>query len=220
MMYLALIGDFVNSKELDDRYDIQKRLKETLTVLNKKYKKYLVSLMTVTLGDEFQGLFQLTCPIFKLIDELTVALSPYAIRFGLGIGDIVTAIDPEQSIGADGPAYWRARAAIEIVHTKNDYGNTTIAIDFGDEKDNQIGNALIASSDHIKASWRSSQEEIFKALLERGIYQESFEQNVVAEKLGLHESAFSKRLKSSGLKVYWRCRLALQELIRDREGDR
>lgn len=220
MVYLALIGDFIASKDILDRSLVQQKLETCLHSLNHQYQDVLVSKLTITLGDEFQGLFQLDAPIFKLVDELVLAMKPYKIRFGLGSGEILTPIDPEQSIGADGPAYWRARQAIETVHKKNDYGNTQIALILENPQLSQQANALLAASEHIKSSWRPSQEEVFEALIELGIYQEQFEQYRVADYLKLNESAFTKRLKSSGAKIYFRCRNAVQELIaRSQEGN-
>ncbi|MEY8461953.1 SatD family protein [Streptococcus merionis] len=219
MKYLALIGDFINSKEMTNRSAVQKNLKKTLANLNQKYSDFLVSRLTITLGDEFQGLFHLDAPIFKLIDDLSLALKPYTIRFGLGLGDIVTPIDPKQSIGADGPAYWSARQAIETVHAKNDYGNTKLFLVLPEPSLTIQANALLSASEHIKSNWRASQTEVFEAMLELGIYQEQFEQKKAADYLGLKESAFTKRLKSSGVKIYFRCRLAVQDLIRQYEEE-
>lgn len=45
-------------------------------------------------------------------------MQPYQVRFGIGVGKILTDINPELSIGADGPAYWHARKAINYIHQK------------------------------------------------------------------------------------------------------
>ena len=35
------------------------------------------------------------------------------LRFGIGVGEISTVINPEMALGADGPGYYNARKAIE-----------------------------------------------------------------------------------------------------------
>lgn len=56
-------------------------------------------------------------PIFHLIDLINHHMD-IPIRFGVGVGSILTDINPDISIGADGPAYWHAREAIRYIHQK------------------------------------------------------------------------------------------------------
>ena len=140
-------------------------------------------------------------------------MQPYQVRFGIGLGKILTDINPELSIGADSPAYWHARKAINYIHQKNDYGNTQIAVYSDNEEKISIINTLIASSEAIKSDWRASQEMVLKELLSMGIYDEHFDQKHLAKRLELSTSALSKRLKSSNIKIYLCARnAALQAL--------
>ena len=207
-MYLALIADVIDSKIVQERFDLQKQLEKTLQKINELFKGYLASAFTLTLGDEFQALLKVDAPIFQIIDTLRSELIPTQLRFGIGLGEIVTAIDPLQSVGADGPAYWNARAAINFVHQKNDYGNTQIYFSSGKENQDFFVNALIASGEAIRSGWRDSQEEILLNLLKRSVYSESFSQQDLAQSLAINPSALSKRLKSSSVRVYLRGRAA------------
>ena len=69
-------------------------------------------------------------------------------------------------------------------------------------------NALIASGEAIRSSWRDSQEEILLDLLKRSVYSETFSQQDLAQSLAINPSALSKRLKSSSIRVYLRGRAA------------
>ena len=207
-MYLALISDVIDSKMVQERFDLQKQLEKALRKMNERFGDYLASCFTLTLGDEFQALLKVDAPVFQIIDTLRSELSPTQLRFGIGLGEIVTAIDPLQSIGADGPAYWNARAAINLVHQKNDYGNTQIYFSSGEESPNSFVNALIASGEAIRSGWRGSQEEILLDLLKRFVYSENFSQQDLAQSLDINPSALSKRLKSSSIRVYLRGRAA------------
>ncbi|MBS6719197.1 MAG: DNA-binding protein, partial [Streptococcus parasanguinis] len=102
-MYLALIADVIDSKIVQERFDLQKQLEKTLQKINELFKGCLASAFTLTLGDEFQALLKVDAPIFQIIDTLRSELKPTQLRFGIGLGEIVTDIDPLQSIGADGP---------------------------------------------------------------------------------------------------------------------
>lgn len=207
-MYLALIADVIDSKMVQERFNLQKQLEKTLQKMNERFGDYLSSCFTLTLGDEFQALLKVDAPVFQIIDTLRSELSPTQLRFGIGLGEIVTAIDPLQSIGADGPAYWNARAAINLVHQKNDYGNTQIYFSSGNDSKDLLVNALIASGEAIRSGWRGSQEDILLDLLQRSVYSETFSQQELAQSLAIQPSALSKRLKSSSIRVYLRGRAA------------
>ena len=207
-MYLALIADVIDSKMVQERFNLQTQLEKTLRKMNELFGDYLASCFTLTLGDEFQALLKVDAPVFQIIDTLRSELSPTQLRFGIGLGEIVTAIDPLQSIGADGPAYWNARAAINLVHQKNDYGNTQIYFSSGNDSKDLLMNALIASGEAIRSGWRGSQEEILLDLLKRSVYSETFSQQELAQSLAIQPSALSKRLKSSSIRVYLRGRAA------------
>ena len=223
-MYLALIADVIDSKMVQERLDLQKQVEKTLQKMNELFGDYLASRFTLTLGDEFQALLKVDAPVFQIIDTLRSELTPTQLRFGIGLGEIVTAIDPLQSVGADGPAYWNARAAINFVHQKNDYGNTQIYFSSGKENQDFFVNALIASGEAIRSSWRDSQEEILLNLLKRSVYSESFSQQDLAQSLSINPSALSKRLKSSSIRVYLRGRAAalasIQSTVKGEEDER
>ena len=223
-MYLALIADVIDSKMVQERFDLQKQLEKTLQTMNELFGEFLASNFTLTLGDEFQALLKVDAPVFQMIDTLRSELTPTQLRFGIGLGEIVTTIDPLQSIGADGPAYWNARAAINLVHQKNDYGNTQIYFSSGKENQDFFVNALIASGEAILSGWRGSQEEILLDLLKRCVYSENFSQQDLAQSLEINPSALSKRLKSSSIRVYLRGRAAalasIQSLAKGEAYDR
>lgn len=223
-MYLALIADVIDSKMVQERFNLQKQLEKTLRKMNELFGDYLASCFTLTLGDEFQALLKVDAPVFQIIDTLRSELSPTQLRFGIGLGEIATAIDPLQSIGADGPAYWNARVAINLVHQKNDYGNTQIYFSSGNDSKDLLVNALIASGEAIRSGWRGSQEEILLDLLKRFVYSENFSQQDLAQSLDINPSALSKRLKSSSIRVYLRGRAAalasIQALVKGEAYDR
>ena len=51
-------------------------------------------------------------------------------------------------------------------------------------------------------------------MLDKGVYEEHFDQHRIAAAMNLEESTFYKRLKSSGVKLYIRSRkAAMQQLL-------
>lgn len=53
MNYFAVIGDIIDSKKINNRYQVQKTLETCLNDLNNEYQAVLVSKFSITLGDEF-----------------------------------------------------------------------------------------------------------------------------------------------------------------------
>ncbi|EID83031.1 SatD protein [Streptococcus intermedius SK54 = ATCC 27335] len=215
-MYIALIGDIIESKKIQDRAQVQQQLLRLMKELNWQYQDYLISPFTVTTGDEFQALFSPNSYMFQIIDQLSVAFSPYEIRFGIGVGEMVTEINKEQSIGSDGPAYWLAREAINHIHDKNDYGINHISVFLADEEVTWTVNAMLAACSFIQSKWTEVQYDVLKQLLTENIYDETFSHKEIARLLGITPSAFNKRIKASGLKIYLRNkRVAMNQILKE-----
>ncbi|MCI3917397.1 SatD family protein [Streptococcus intermedius] len=216
MIYIALIGDIIESKKIQDRAQVQQQLLRLMKELNWQYQDYLISPFTVTTGDEFQALFSPNSYMFQIIDQLSVAFSPYEIRFGIGVGEMVTEINKEQSIGSDGPAYWLAREAINHIHDKNDYGINHISVFLADEEVTWTVNAMLAACSFIQSKWTEVQYDVLKQLLTANIYDETFSHKEMARSLSITPSAFNKRIKASGLKIYLRNkRVAMNQILKE-----
>lgn len=217
--YIAIIGDLIDSRLIPNRHQVQKELQSVMDKLNKKYQGELVSNFTITTGDEFQALLEINAPFLKIVDDINVSFRDHKIRYGIGVGTILTEINPEQSIGADGEAYWQARKAIDMIHERNDYGTVHLAIGLSDEILEKRLNGTLAMTEFIRNNWVETQAQILGRLLENNIYHESFEHQLIAQQLGLNSSAFSKRLKSSGVKIYLRVRNQIMEEIKVVNGE-
>ena len=113
MKRTVLIGDIVSSRQITDRALIQDRLAATLEELNNRQDPDLASPYTITLGDEFQAVFNRADTLFCDAVAILLALHPEQVRFSFGIGAIETPINPNRAIGMDGPAFYNARKGIE-----------------------------------------------------------------------------------------------------------
>lgn len=204
---IAIIADIVQSRKLEKREEIQARLVNCLARVNKTYQPSLASNFTITLGDEFQALFQTPLRMFQALDEITFAMYPVRFRYGIGLGEITTIINPEISLGADGPAYWNAREAIQYVHRNDDYGRSNIHI-FSETPDVELAplNELLKATAMIAASWRLTQVEVIRGLLNENIWTAKFDQSSLARELNISSSTLTRRMASSGIKLYLRGR--------------
>jgi hypothetical protein len=109
---LALIGDIVLSKKIEDRAIFQTNLNKQFKKISKASKPFLLSPFTVTLGDEFQAVYEKPDSILRDIWKIIETIYPHQARFSLGIDKLTTNINPMKAIGMDGPAFYLARDGI------------------------------------------------------------------------------------------------------------
>lgn len=118
MKYMAIIGDIKESKKIEKRSIMQKKLNKILGEVNELYDSDISAKFIITLGDEFQGLLNKGEHILDMIQYIQKKMYPVKIRFGIGIGEISTEIYHEAAIGADGPAYYAAREVLEKIRNQ------------------------------------------------------------------------------------------------------
>ena len=192
--YVAVIGDIKKSRELNERKAVQEQLKNVLAMINDSYKNDISSNFIITLGDEFQGLLNCGANIMQIISEIERNMYPVDIRFGIGVGVITTKINREMAIGADGPAYYMARAAIDFLKGSENKNQTdTPDIRFEFDTDNktivEMINTVMILLSVIKRSWSPRQREVIEDML---LYRDS--QVNVAKRLKIQQPTVQKIL--------------------------
>ena len=195
--YVAIIGDIIESKVKKDRNDIQQKLKKVLNDINLKYSNDIASKFKITLGDEFQGLLKSKNNILKIILEIEIQLAPVKIRFGIGIGEINTDINFNDSSEIDGPAYHRARKMInDIEIKKSQYTEPHFDIMLcSNEKNIEIDkliNSIFSVCTALKSKWTDRQKEIIYTYISNGENQYK-----AAEILGITQSSVNKALNNA-----------------------
>ncbi|MCD8363152.1 MAG: SatD family protein [Lachnospiraceae bacterium] len=118
--YVSLIMDIEKSKtyDLPDRNEIQQYIDRCIKNLNELFYEEIQCEVIFSAGDEFQGLFNdvVTALLYFRLFELLV--NPVKIRAGVGIGDWTIKMEQGLSTQQDGPAYHKARQAINEAHDK------------------------------------------------------------------------------------------------------
>jgi len=90
--YVAIIGDIIGSRNIENRNEVQNKLKDVLNHVNNKYAEDISAKFTITLGDEFQGLLSAGRYVMDIIQFIERKMYPVKMRFGVGIGKITTDI--------------------------------------------------------------------------------------------------------------------------------
>ena len=200
-LYLAVIGDIIQSKELENRSECQERLNAVLDSINQKYTSSIASRFMITLGDEFQGLLKDGADTLNIISEIEIRMYPVRIRFGIGVGRITTEINSDIPLGADGPAYYNARRMVESIKSsqkknKTPDVNIMIASEHNEPVDNLL-NTILTLSAAIKNKWTDRQREIAFDCLLTGDNQVK-----AAARLGISQSSVQKSLSNAGYYSY------------------
>lgn len=206
-MYIAVIGDLVDSRGITDRRAVQEDLRSILEDINQTFRTSLASSFSLTLGDEFQGVLHTPEGLLELLFRIKFSLWPVKVRFGVGLGDISTRIDPAQSIGADGPAYHTARRMITEVK-RLEAGKKARQVDLllghaGGAECLDALNAGLCLLHFLESGWTRKQRDNVWDSLFGGLNQSE-----IALKRGLNQSTVHRSLTSSG---YYEYEMAFQE---------
>ncbi len=213
--YIAIIGDIKNSKELEDRKNIQVKLKTVLNEVNEKYKLVISAKFMITLGDEFQGLLCSGDRALEIIEEIQRQMHPVEIRFGIGIGQITTEINSEMAIGADGPGYYKAREAIEILK-HSEQKNKTQAADIRIEVENDehsiavMLNTIFSLIAVIQNNWSKRQREIVWTFEKYGGSQLE-----CAKRLNISQSSVQRSLINGNYYAYKNAKETINTVLKE-----
>ncbi|HKM34476.1 MAG TPA: SatD family protein [Lachnospiraceae bacterium] len=145
--YVSLIIDIEKSRiyNMEERNEVQYYLTYYVKSLNKLFEQQLECEVTFSAGDELQGLFRDVTTALLYFRMLEMLIDPVNLRAGIGIGEWTVKISNGLSTQQDGPAYHRARKAIEEVY-KMQLHNIRVC----SEKDNTLVNHLINASMLLK----------------------------------------------------------------------
>ena len=145
--YVSLIMDIERSRTyaVEDRIELQKYISYSVDRLNELFKESIEYEVTFSAGDELQGLFNDTTAAIMYFRLFEMLLKPVKLRAGIGVGEWTIKIENGLSTQQDGPAYHRARQAIEEVHRKS-FQNIRIKSD----QDDIMANHLINASRALK----------------------------------------------------------------------
>ncbi len=199
-MYYAIVGDMVNSKKITNRLKMQEKLKAYLEKINQEYKEIIAANFIITLGDEFQGLLKSPLYLFDILYKTQIAMKPLKIRFGIGIGDILTTIDNKMSIGSDGPAWWFARDMINDLKSNQKglkrIANIKVAGEFDQDLLDLI-NINLSICYSIMKNWTSEQREVVEYIISNYGLNDQFIQKDIAKEIGISPVNLNKKLKLS-----------------------
>lgn len=211
-VYVALIGDLVDSRALaaKAREKLQGSMSAWLEDLSDTLGPgELAAPLTLTAGDEIQGLFRKPSSIVTVVQVLTDRMfqfdgQPRAL-FGVGRGTLSTRVPPPPAWAGnpallDGPAFHLARAELEAAQSS---GAWVRFAGFGDPREESaedlvdvVLDALFGLMSAIRERWTANQGAVSFRM--RGYGQATPpSQKTLAQALGVNPSVISETLKAS-----------------------
>ncbi len=168
-IYTVIIGDISRSKELtgQSRYQTQLFLKSAIVQINEQFGEFLEAPMTITKGDEFQGLVSNLSRGYEIIQTLERMVFPIRIRYGLGMG-IIYRMGGVLPIEMDGPAFHKANQALELAKKKK----IDIWLISGNEVIDNLVNTVFMLITAIKSRWNERHYKLFWSYQDLGTYRE------------------------------------------------
>lgn len=197
MKHIILMADVIKSRNKDSKALI-KQFKTIVDAANRKFKKKLKSPLTITLGDEFQGVIEDKQTAIEIIVDLEEALIHnkynFKLRYVLQVGIIDTLINNKRAFEMLGPGLTEAREKLSLLkQTKNRF---FISLEH-DVLTNILSNSF-SIFQSIVGSWKVDKDfEIVSAFLQYKDYK------IVAEKMNRNRSLIWKREKTLQIESYF-----------------
>ena len=217
--FAAVIGDIKDSRHLENRKEVQVHLQEILDRLNQEYKDHILSKFLITLGDEFQGLLCGGEYILDMVNEIRMEMYPVRLRFGIGFGQITTDIKSEMALGADGPGYYRAREAVELLKEREKKNRPVLAelclrLDEKDQEKEVLLNTVFDLMYVVESGWTERQRETIWDMLLYGDGQQN-----TARRLSISQPTVQKALAAGSYYTYENALKNASKILGDIQND-
>ena len=192
----VVMGDLVSSSGYENRVVLHKIFNEAVKQSNLKFKSDIVSPLTITLGDEFQGIVKTYDKAFEIIYFIKLALLEKKVdaRFVLGATVISTKINRENAWNMMGEGLAEAR---EKLNNKGDLNSYRFSFPKNNREEELI-NAIGLTLTTIENEWTQTQLKYVTAT-ERSKHLTKEE---IAKKLKISKNTLYKVLRSAKYDFY------------------
>ncbi|MEM7050590.1 MAG: SatD family protein [Acidobacteriota bacterium] len=205
----VLIADVVASRRASDFAAVRERVLAAASTDHRR-EGWIEAPYAVTAWDEFQGLASGPQHLPRMVFDLRLRFQPLELRIGLGVGEVQRSSAESLNLSATGPAFERARNALEAlsgptgkIPTRTRFGSPDGALD-------RMVNLIYGLHDSLAAKTSRRQWETILA------WSAAADGEEAARRLGLAgPSTVSRNLRRG---AYWQMievRDSLVELLAD-----
>jgi hypothetical protein len=157
--YAILMGDLVGSEAAPSVARVHRSFNSAVTWANARHGARILSPLTITLGDEFQGLVDGLEHALTAATDLRLKLmrEGLACRFVIGVADIRTRVNPERAWNMMGPGLAAARDKLNDKASGNAYRFSFLEDPALELLTDAVGDSLT----QIEAGWTDTQKDYF-----------------------------------------------------------
>lgn len=189
---VTLIADIVDSRTIEDRLAFQRELKKRLSSISGNSSIGRLSPLTLTLGDEFQGVYSSFAAVLLDLLEILSFLHPRRLRVALAIGILTTDINPVAALEMDGSVFASARNLMDSLKKDN---KTVIQLSGEIDKHRlELVNSSLRLLSNNLSEWKRNTLTIADLLMKN----RSVEQ--IAESLGITTRAVNKNISTNDIR--------------------
>ncbi len=187
---IVLMADIVDSSRKSGN-KLMNDFKEVVRQANKRHSKYIASPLTITLGDEFQGVLKTVegaiAVIFDLDRQLMQLKTPFRLRYVINEGAIETPINKKIAYGMMGPGLTQARERLTSMKTSK----SRISITLNDKHLAAQMSLAMSVYQGISDSWTLAQRKVVSVF-----WEEASDYRKAATKLKKDPTVMWRRKKS------------------------
>lgn len=195
--YPILMADIIKSR-LHDGKEIMEQFRKIVYRLNQNRKADLLSPLTITLGDEFQGVvntiengIHIILEMEELILEMNLEIK---LRYVLVFGEIETKINPKIAFEMLGKGLTSAREKLNGL--KTDHNRFFVSLGSENELKEVYINKLFLIYQNFVDSWKTKDRKMVSYFLQLNDYK------TVAKKMKVDKSSAWRRKKSLHIEEY------------------
>jgi hypothetical protein len=208
--YAVITADIRGSRAVAEFRKQRDRRLKPLSRLHLE-KKLILSDYAVTAWDEFEGLL-VPRHVPTVLFDLRRYFYPLQLWIGVGIGTVAGPYRKPINVFASGPAFERARKAIDEIKSKHKRMSRWTAFVSGKQEFDQVGNTIYHLHDTLIQSVSARQWQTINAQISART------QGRVARKLGLDESTVSRSLRRGFYLQMMETRETMEQIIKRHWG--
>lgn len=195
-MFGILMSDIVDSSQFQDVKSLHLIFNETIQSANQIYKKKIISPLTITLGDEFQGLVDNIITSFDIALFIRWRLLQKGIstRFVIGEGKVETEINHQNAWNMMSTSLTECR---KILNRKNDKSFYRFYLE-SDRSFESILNVIGENLTFIEEKWTPTQQKYVMEVF----FNNEKPKAEIANELGISRNTLYKSLRSANFDLY------------------
>lgn len=206
MNSVVLMADVVNSHNYEGK-GLMNKFQELVKFVNTIFSESILSPLTITLGDEFQGVVNTissaTTMVYAMEEWIVENQWDFKLRYAIVEGEIDTEINRESAHEMLGEGLTNARK--KLGEMKKETGRFYVS--FKDESLTSNVSKTFKLAQHFIDGWQPKDRATVSGFLSGLDYKE------LAKKLGKDDSSVWRRRKSLAIEEYQTCKALTEELI-------